>query len=72
MIETEEEWCTTKTIVPDGLDYLEKIVASPRIMEEYANVDGLGEEIGNLFEEGDVAPKKMMETPGIRDAEPIE
>ncbi|KAH0692342.1 hypothetical protein KY285_019439 [Solanum tuberosum] len=42
------------------------------LVEEYANDDGLGEGIRNLCEEGDVAPKKMIETPGIRDAEPME
>uniref|UniRef100_M1DKP9 Uncharacterized protein n=1 Tax=Solanum tuberosum TaxID=4113 RepID=M1DKP9_SOLTU len=116
MIETEDEWCTVKAIVPTGPDYLEKIVASPSIseklnftsmiphqafasvaregqnkkginhsppkslpylcqsflVEEYANDDGFGEGIGDLFEEGDDAPKKMIETPSIRDAEPME
>lgn len=37
-------------------------------VEEYAKDDGLAERIRDILEEGDVAPKKMIETPGIRDA----
>uniref|UniRef100_M1DGW6 Gag-pro n=1 Tax=Solanum tuberosum TaxID=4113 RepID=M1DGW6_SOLTU len=116
MIETEEEWCTTKAIVPAGPDNLERVIASssmneklnftsvtphqafalvsregqnkkginrvpPKslphfcqsfLVEEYANDDDFGEGIGDRCEEGDVAPKKMIETPSIRDAEPME
>jgi len=41
------------------------------LVEAYANEDGLGKGIGNLCEEGDVAPKKMIETPRIQDAKPM-
>ena len=39
------------------------------MVKEYANDEGLGEEFGNLCEEGDVVPKKLIETPRIRDVE---
>ncbi len=41
-------------------------------VEEYAKYAGLRERIGDLMEEGDVAHKKMIETPGIREAKPME
>ncbi|KAK4737568.1 hypothetical protein R3W88_001265 [Solanum pinnatisectum] len=34
MIEMDDEWCRGKTIAPVGPDYLEKIVASPSIIEK--------------------------------------
>lgn len=40
------------------------------MVEEYAKDDGLGERTTNIFEEDDVVPKKMIDTPGIRDAKP--
>lgn len=116
MIKTEDEWCTVKEIVPFGPDNLEKVVASPSIIEKYnftsmtshqvvasvsregqngrqinhvpptslphlgeslpvekcAKDDGLGEGIGDHWEKGDDAPKKIIETLGIRDAKPME
>uniref|UniRef100_M1DKQ3 Uncharacterized protein n=1 Tax=Solanum tuberosum TaxID=4113 RepID=M1DKQ3_SOLTU len=42
------------------------------LVEDCANNDDLGERIGDLFEEGDVASKKRIETPSIREAEPLE
>ena len=35
-------------------------------VEECAKDDSLGERITDLLEEGDVAPKKMIEAPGIQ------
>ena len=42
------------------------------VVQDYAKDDGIGEGMGSLWEESDVAPKKMTQTPGIRDAKPME
>lgn len=41
-------------------------------LREYANDDGLGEGIENLFEESDDVLEEMIETSFIRDAKPEE